>query len=604
MQPDKEKRKERLVHRNSEVSSTVGWCFLHPNAHVRIARKVAMDLGKVDLSRTLEYYSVLPDKWRDFPHHTGGRRPRRIVQRVFRARDNYIHDNDNKAAAELGLAFHYIADEHVLVRGSDRRHVSYESKINRAPLNIQHMDSMEGKKATLGYIVTKISELSNRRYILTPEDALNSSYKICASIAKSVFGSKTSLELQIILMELRRGHIGKMKETEEEFVNELFDMAKKDEEIENSKGMRKVANKIIKTLSFFDFRFRRNIKKYKERKHLENSVKSYYRKAALASEPYKDWYLVETPELSIWTEEVKPKLLTLESIMKTFNLNRQRINELEEKAKILTISLKDAVFVKREDVPEIAAYLNVPNPLAEPPDAELRQLSRKASLTIPAVRLVSGQAVFNETVAKKLFGGSEWVPTNIPLSELKSVMPSGIVSDKAEKVGISHALNNLFEDEMVAKFTVVSQRLLSLAEEGRSKYLATVDLQTKVFACNCPVYDGKLPCKHVLLTIYHYHDILLKLYASHEVDVWREALVKAQQHAHSQAMLCNWLYYFVKGFVSHLNLRAGRYEDLKAVERLVVFLGDGCRLGASKMFYFKSHTINDVVADSVPPREA
>jgi len=578
---------------------------LHPSAHERIAEKVAIDIGRADLSSTLEYYSVIPDKWRNFPHHTRGRESVRIVRRVLRARNNYIYGYDNKAAAELGVAFHYIADEHVLVKGSDSRHNSYESRINRTPLNVQHFDSMEGKKVTIEYINSKMGELRNRQYVLTPEDALNSSYKICASIAKSVFGPKTSLELLFILMELRTAWIEKMKRKEEEFVNKLIEMAKKDEELDNSEGIRKIANKIIKTLSFFDFRFRRNMKRYKGRKHLENLVESYYKEAASTSKPYEDWYIVKTPKLVIWTEEVKPKLLTADSIAKAFNLDEQRIKELKEKAKISTLMLKDAEFIRKEDVSRIAAYVNMPNPLAEPPAAEgmrsrmVRQLLRKALPRSPAMRQEFSQAILNETVAKKLFGRYEWIPTNIPLSELKSVMPSGVVSDKAENVGISHALKNLIEERRVEKFTIVDQRLLLLAEEVYGKYLATVDLKSKVFACNCPLYNGEMPCTHVLLTIYHHHDILLELYGGQEADVWQKALVKAQQHAHSQAMLCNWLYYFVKNFVSHLNFRAERYKDLKAIERLVVLLEDGYLLEASKMTSFKSLAIKDVVANSV-----
>jgi len=562
---------------------------LHPDAHKRIARKVAIEIGRADLSTTLEHCSVIPDKWRNFPHHTAGKYTKRICRRILLARNNYINGYDNKAAAELGVAFHYIADEHVLVKGSDRRHVSYESKISRAPLNNQNIDSIEGKKTTLEYINEKMRELSNRQYLLTPEAALNSAYKICASIAKSVFGSKNSLELQLILMELRKTYIEKMKRVEEEFVNKLIETARKDHEIENSKGVRKAVNKIIKTLSFFDFRFRRNIRRYQERKHLENSVKSYFKEVALTTEPHKDWYLVKTPELSIWAEEVKPKLLTAESIMDAFNLDKQTIKKLEEEAKISVLRLKDAEFVKREDIPKIAAYLNKPNPLAETYISELR--------------LVPSQANLNKIAAMKLFGRYGWIPTNIPLSELKNVMPSGVVSDNAERVGISQALINLLEEEMIVKVAVASQRLLLLAEEEHQKYLATVDLEEKVFACNCPLYDGELPCKHVLLTICHYHDIILERYASHEAHIWREALIKAQQHTHRQVMLCNWLYYFFKGFVSHLNLRAGRYEDLKAVGRLTTLMGDSFRLEDLKMFSFRNYSNNHVVIDSVPPKE-
>jgi hypothetical protein len=346
---------------------------------VRIARKVAIDIGRADLSSTLEHYSVIPDKWRDFPHHTGGRYPKRICRRVLHARNNHIHGDDYKTAAELGVAFHYIADEHVLVRGSDRRHVSYESKISRASLNTIDIDSMEGKEETLGYINEKMSELSDRRYLLTPEAALNSAYKICASIAKSVFGSKTSSELQSSLMELKKTYAEKMKEEEEKFVDRLIEAARRDEELENSKGIKRVANKIMKTLTFFDFRFRRNIKRYIERKHLEKTVKSYYREANLKSRPYKDWYVAEIPELfvlaeeavitmpflNVWTEEVKPKLLTVKSIMRVFNLDKQRINELKEKTKISYVKLKDEEFIRREDFPKIVAFLNVKHPFTE-----------------------------------------------------------------------------------------------------------------------------------------------------------------------------------------------------------------------------------------------
>jgi hypothetical protein len=338
---------------------------LHPKAHVRIARKVALDLGRADLSSTLEHNSVIPDEWRDFPHHTGGRRQARIFQRVLRARNYYIYGNDNNAAAELGVSFHYIADEHVLVKGSDTRHTSYESKISKAPLNIQNIDSMEGKNATLGYIAAKMRELGDRQYLLTPEEALNSSYKTCASIAKSVLGSKTSPKLHSILIGLRKTSIEKMQEEEEKLVSKLIEIAKKDGDFKGSEGMKKITDKIIRTLSFFDFRFRRNIKRYKQRKHLEESVRIYYMKARWEYGHYKDWYAIETPELSIFTQEVKPKLLTVELVAKALNLDTEKLERLTKKAKIMTITLKDEEFFRREDVQRIAAHLKIPNPLEE-----------------------------------------------------------------------------------------------------------------------------------------------------------------------------------------------------------------------------------------------
>jgi hypothetical protein len=180
-------------------------------------------------------------------------------------------------------------------------------------------------------------------------------------------------------MELKKTYVEKMKVEEEKFVDKLVEVARRDEELENSKGIKRVANKIMKTLTVFDFRFRRTIKRYIERKHLEKTVKSYYKEANLKGRPYKDWYVIEIPELfvlaeeavitmpflNVWTEEVKPKLLTVKSIMKVFNLDKQKIDELKEKAKISPIRLKDEEFIRREDFPKIAAFLNIRHPFTE-----------------------------------------------------------------------------------------------------------------------------------------------------------------------------------------------------------------------------------------------
>ena len=112
------------------------------------------------------------------PSRPRGRNSRRIIRRVSRARENYIRGNDGDAAAELGVAFHYLADEHVLLRGSHNKHATYESDITRAMIDSQfvdqYVDQLEGRNPTcLGYISDKMRWLSSSEYVLDPDTALD-----------------------------------------------------------------------------------------------------------------------------------------------------------------------------------------------------------------------------------------------------------------------------------------------------------------------------------------------------------------------------------------------------------------------------------------------
>ena len=214
---------------------------------MKIAKKVAIDINRRDLSPIIERYSVIPDEWKDYPHHTRGRNSRRIIRRVSRARENYIRGNDGDAAAELGVAFHYLADEHVLLRGSHNKHATYESDITRAMIDSQfvdqYVDQLEGKNATLGYISDKMRWLSSSKYVLDPDTALNYSCATCLSVAKSVFGSKISPKLESDLIELRTSYLERMRRREEEFVCKLFEKEKKDKAFALLQGISRVREK-------------------------------------------------------------------------------------------------------------------------------------------------------------------------------------------------------------------------------------------------------------------------------------------------------------------------------------------------------------------------
>ena len=302
----------------------------------------------------MERYCVMPDEWKDYPHHTRGRNSRRIVRRVTRAREEYIRGNDGDAAAELGLAFHYLADEYVLLRGSQKNaHAAYESKISRATIYVQFADELNGKNTTLGYISGKMKELSSMRFLLTPEEALNSSYEVCLSVAKSVFGSKISPKLESDLLTLRNCYLEKMRIREEEFVSKLWETEKKDEAFARLEGFDRIERRLLRFFTFFDFRFKRNIKCYKEKKQFTGLVKSYYGEASQTCYPYHDWYKVGTPQLSIWAKEVKPKLISLDSIVEEFKLNEEKIRELKKILVLSTIKLKGEEFINGEALQKV-----------------------------------------------------------------------------------------------------------------------------------------------------------------------------------------------------------------------------------------------------------
>ena len=328
---------------------------------MKIAKKVAIDINRRDLSPIIERYSVIPDEWKDYPHHTRGRNSRRIIRRVSRARENYIRGNDGDAAAELGVAFHYLADEHVLLRGSHNKHATYESDITRAMIDSQfvdqYVDQLEGKNATLGYISDKMRWLSSSKYVLDPDTALNYSCATCLSVAKSVFGSKISPKLESDLIELRTSYLERMRRREEEFVCKLFEKEKKDKAFALLQGISRVERRLLRFFTFSDFRFKRNIKCYKEKRHFTGLVKSYYRETSEECFPYQDWYKVGTPQLSIHAEEVEPKLLSIDSVASEFKLSEEKIRDLKEIIQLSTIKLKDKEFIKGEDIQKITNHL-------------------------------------------------------------------------------------------------------------------------------------------------------------------------------------------------------------------------------------------------------
>jgi hypothetical protein len=149
-------------------------------SHSEIARTIGKEIGlSTKENSDLVYGSILPDKWKDYPHHYG--KESAISMRIERAREFFIKRKN--PYYELGIAFHYIADKFCLP-SNDPRHEEFEQQISESSIT-KNIDSpsVEGKRATINRALIRRSEN------ITPNLALNLAYHICLQVARSVLSS-------------------------------------------------------------------------------------------------------------------------------------------------------------------------------------------------------------------------------------------------------------------------------------------------------------------------------------------------------------------------------------------------------------------------------
>jgi hypothetical protein len=207
---------------------------------------------------------------------------------------------------------------------------------------------------------------------------------------------------------------------------------------------------------------------------------------------------------------------------------------------------------------------------------QLKQLALEAPLRAPDIVLPRTAAVFDVKAARRYFSNG-WVPVKVSIAELKAIMPSSVVSERAWRVGISPLIVEIFDLGMTAKLTSVGRGsdalYLTLTEGEGGKYLATIYMERKVHVCHCNEFAEKGFCKHVLLGVFHFHEAILdrwgELLASPTAEEWLESFTLAQQHRHERVMLCNWLYYFAKECYAKLEFKAGKYRFQNSVKRAI-----------------------------------
>ena len=205
---------------------------------------------------------------------------------------------------------------------------------------------------------------------------------------------------------------------------------------------------------------------------------------------------------------------------------------------------------------------------------ELKQLAQNVPQQLYTVKIAPTGLVFDEKFSRWFFAATrEWREIDfLTVDDLRAAMPPKTVSRNANRVAVWGPILRAF-DRTPAKITKAGETLLTAVSGGEEPYLTAIDLENGVFACSCPAYNHEdenwrkrhLLCKHLMLSIFHHHSSILEA-CGRKAEPWEKSLKKCQRHPYSQAMLANWLYYFIKKVFAKLKLQAGRFEDWNAVD--------------------------------------
>src|SRR3990170_1940601 len=101
--------------------------------HIRLANEVLYKLGLPISSPEadgLREGSVVPDKWKDYPHHHG--KDGKIRKYIMAARRYFLDEDLPNAYFHLGVALHYIQDSYTSFSSRFEKHNDWEQQIEQA----------------------------------------------------------------------------------------------------------------------------------------------------------------------------------------------------------------------------------------------------------------------------------------------------------------------------------------------------------------------------------------------------------------------------------------------------------------------------------------
>jgi len=337
--------------------------------HIRIANKILDELGVPISSEQvacLRGGSVAPDAWKDFPHHQG--KTSNIKVYVLKARKYFLEENLHESFFFLGVAFHYIQDQWTTISGSDPKHASWEQQIERSSFIqdleglIQRIDFPEEQKSEYMRLIDFLStEIEGKQTTFqlaalyhprwgNPTADLNFAFRISLSIAKSVFGSKSSSKLQRELGAILKEYEMELKETETAFVDKLAELVQKQERMKKTKGIMRIFSGLLGRI--YGLRVSWKITGYEKRQHLAKVSQAYNKVCKKVSAPYYDWYLVTIPQLDI--NRVEKEIFTLSEASQYLETREKEVFDLIVNNKISSFRIKERQFFRKSELRKIS----------------------------------------------------------------------------------------------------------------------------------------------------------------------------------------------------------------------------------------------------------
>lgn len=179
---------------------------MHKYTHILIARLVARLVPALPKDE-LEEWSTAPDRHDEFPgmfpsrHHEHGGQEYRVAQGLVEARRLYLTGSSNEMAQELGIAFHWIADDACpSAAGDATEHNEFESECAGLAQGVvlrfrASMLPLYNKEEARNLVATRFEAIRSEE-VNSPLKAVKFACEVSLAIAQVTTQSETSPELE------------------------------------------------------------------------------------------------------------------------------------------------------------------------------------------------------------------------------------------------------------------------------------------------------------------------------------------------------------------------------------------------------------------------
>jgi len=345
--------------------------------HIRIANKILFRLGLPKSSPQADQLregSIVPDKWKDYPHHEG--KSKDIKRRLLNSRRFYLKNNLSKAYFDLGVALHYIQDGFTTLTSRSKHHTRWEHQIEQSYFNddlqyivdraFQHdserkqeyyryirklSNDLKGRALTLHIASMQgpgVSNWQTRRYG-KPYVDLNFALRASYIIAKSVLSSKHNPELQKKLDENEKDYQTKLRKTETQTAKEMIELINKYNKIKSQKNdgfFKSLMNKISTWTT--KIKTNHNLNRYEQKKHLKKLNNGYRNVVNRITLPHSGWYNYYVPKLDI--NSVQKELLTKQELMEELGIKEASLNRILSAKNLFPYTVENKELFRRSEL--------------------------------------------------------------------------------------------------------------------------------------------------------------------------------------------------------------------------------------------------------------